>query len=233
MNQNNRPVKLCNKCKLILSHDQFYKNKKGKYGLHGQCKKCRNEVIQIYRQANKEKIQENAKKHRQDNKEKIREYNKKYRHDNKIGIQEKLQKHRKDNPGYSKEYRLKNLKKTQGYFRQYTYEQRKNNPKYRLNHNISRSIQKSLKIQNLLKNYRHWESLINFTLQELMDHLEGLFQFGMTWKNYGKWHIDHRKPINFFNFQIVNDSEFKECWALNNLQPLWAEDNFRKGNKYK
>jgi hypothetical protein len=53
----------------------------------------------------------------------------------------------------------------------------------------------------------------------------------MTWMNYGEWHIDHILPIDSFNFQSYEDYQFKECWSLENLQPLWAIDNIRKGNK--
>jgi hypothetical protein len=55
----------------------------------------------------------------------------------------------------------------------------------------------------------------------------------MNWELYmqGKIHIDHKRPIASFNFNSYKDKEFKECWALNNLQPLWAEENLSKGNK--
>ncbi len=68
-------------------------------------------------------------------------------------------------------------------------------------------------------------------MQDLIAHLESLFQPSMTWENYGKWHIDHKRPIASFNFTSYEDPEFKECWALNNLQPMWAKENMSKGNK--
>jgi hypothetical protein len=52
----------------------------------------------------------------------------------------------------------------------------------------------------------------------------------MSWENRSEWHIDHRRPVSSFNFLSVDDPEFLECWALSNLQPLWAADNIRKGN---
>lgn len=30
---------------------------------------------------------------------------------------------------------------------------------------------------------------------------------------------------------MKNCDDFKECWKLTNLQPLWAIDNLKKGNK--
>jgi len=61
--------------------------------------------------------------------------------------------------------------------------------------------------------------------------LESKFKNGMSWKNYGKWHIDHAIPDIRFRYKSPEDEEFKKCWALNNLQPLWAKENIRKGGK--
>lgn len=71
-----------------------------------------------------------------------------------------------------------------------------------------------------------------FTLEGLMNHLESLFQPGMSWDNYGDWHIDHIKPESSFDYSSYEDLEFKECWCLSNLQPLWKIDNLKKGAKY-
>lgn len=59
-----------------------------------------------------------------------------------------------------------------------------------------------------------------------------MFQPGMTWENYGKWHIDHKTPDSWFQYNSINDDGFKKSWALENLQPMWAKDNLSKGNKY-
>lgn len=70
-----------------------------------------------------------------------------------------------------------------------------------------------------------------FTLQELMLHLEKRFVPGMTWQNYGEWHIDHIRPDSSFSYESATDPAFLECWALSNLQPLWKLDNLKKGSK--
>lgn len=78
-----------------------------------------------------------------------------------------------------------------------------------------------------------WESIVGYTIFDLKSHLEKQFSQGMTWDNYGKfgWHIDHIMPVSSFNFKTIHDIEFKECWALSNLRPLWAIDNLKKNNK--
>lgn len=83
-----------------------------------------------------------------------------------------------------------------------------------------------------VKNKRPWTSLTGFTDLQLREHLEKLFLPGMTWENYGTWHIDHVKPVVTFQFTQPEDEQFKACWALTNLQPLWGVDNFKKGSLF-
>lgn len=75
--------------------------------------------------------------------------------------------------------------------------------------------------------------ILGYTKKELKNHLEKQFTKDMTWKAFrnGDIHIDHIKPQSLFNLKDIND--VKECWSLNNLQPLWAKDNITKSNKYK
>lgn len=55
----------------------------------------------------------------------------------------------------------------------------------------------------------------------------------MTWENYGKtWHIDHIIPRSWFNYKSPKDLLFKECWKLENLQPLETKKKYLKGNKH-
>lgn len=63
----------------------------------------------------------------------------------------------------------------------------------------------------------------------LRAHLEAQFQCGMTWDNYGEWHVDHLIPLTWFD--LTKDEEKARAMNYKNLQPLWAKDNIRKGNK--
>lgn len=91
--------------------------------------------------------------------------------------------------------------------------------------NFSRRMRKTL---NELKDSRSWEMLVGYTVFELKEHLEKLFKPGMSWDNYGLWHIDHIIPITKFNITSIYCDDFKKCWSLNNLQPLWAKENLSK-----
>lgn len=101
---------------------------------------------------------------------------------------------------------------------------------YQIHLNINSHINRSL---HGTKSKR-WEILVGYSLEELKNHLESQFKDGMKWENYGVkgWHIDHVKPKSLFKIVSEDCSEFKECWALSNLQPLWGADNIRKSNHY-
>jgi hypothetical protein len=99
----------------------------------------------------------------------------------------------------------------------------------RINHAMSRDIRRSLQG---MKNKRHWETIVGYPLTDLMQTLEKEFRQGMTWNNYGKWHLDHMIPLARFVFHSVDDSEFKKAWSLDNLQPLWADENFKKRDRF-
>ena len=63
----------------------------------------------------------------------------------------------------------------------------------------------------------------------LKDYIEARFKPGMTWDNYGDWHIDHMYPLSV----AVKETEerFIKACHYTNLQPLWANENIKKGNK--
>lgn len=71
-----------------------------------------------------------------------------------------------------------------------------------------------------------------YSMDDLAAHLGAQFVDGMGWHNVSEWHVDHIRPVSSFDFTLPTDSSFLECWALSNLQPLWAVDNQRKGAKW-
>jgi len=72
--------------------------------------------------------------------------------------------------------------------------------------------------------------LVGCSIEKLKQHLESKFTKGMSFLNYGKWHVDHIRPCVSFNLSKV--SEQKKCFNYKNLQPLWAKDNFKKWKNY-
>lgn len=74
-------------------------------------------------------------------------------------------------------------------------------------------------------------SLLGYGPRELQEHIENLWQPGMSWENYGNgesdWNIDHIFPISKF----PKEASPAEVNALSNLRPLWASQNFSKHNR--
>jgi hypothetical protein len=100
---------------------------------------------------------------------------------------------------------------------------RHNNPVRNVQCNLRRRIAYALrKNTNTIKSME----LLGCSIEDFKKYFEST---GMDWNNYGKWHIDHIKPICSFDFSDVE--QIKLCFHYSNLQPLWAEDNLVKGSK--
>jgi hypothetical protein len=188
---------------------------------------------------NKDKINIKNKEWQKNNLEKFREYNRRFRKNNPERAKEHSKKWREKNKEKIKIssilYREKNKEKIKKYRREHKISKYKNIPRFRTYEVLSRAIFRAIKDK---KAGRKWESLVGYTIDDLMVHLESKFESWMSWENYGKyeegklkWHIDHIIPQSVFKYETAEDEEFKKCWALENLQPLEAVENMKKGRK--
>lgn len=130
---------------------------------------------------------------------------------------------------YNRDYRTKNKGLVKRWDKDH-YDKRSKDYKYVLCQGIATMIGRQLSGR---KGRRKWEDLVGYDLSALTNHIEKQFQPGMSWDNHGRygWHLDHKIPISAFNFEKAEDIDFKRCWALENLQPLWWRDNITKGDK--
>lgn len=218
--------KICRECKVGKSITECEKT-------GNICKLCRKNYNAKYREQNKEKLKLKNKLWVKQNKEKTKQYQDNYRKENK----EKLI---QDYKIFYQNNKEKILAKGKKYFeenrdsclavRRKWDKKRRQRTDIKLGGNISRRIHEALR-EN--KQGKHWETLVGYTINQLKIHLESKFQIGMTWENYGLhgWHVDHIIPRSTFKFETYDCDDFKKCWALSNLQPLWAKDNLTKGNK--
>jgi hypothetical protein len=238
-------TKICVKCNKEKYLSEFYWRKDTKT-YRNECKECFNSQCKLYTLNNKEKIRQRKKYYYYNNINKVKIYAKQYYKNNKDEIIQKAQTWQKDNKDkYNIRYRswskqntekrrISNLNwrnKNRNKFNLWCRSYRNNNINVKINYAISNGIWKTLKGK---KNKNKWELLVGYTLQDLMQHLESKFTDGMTWNNYGYkgWHIDHVIPKTHFEFNSYEDREFQQCWSLANLQPLWAEENLKKGDRY-
>lgn len=157
-----------------------------------------------YYESNKEKISEYYSEWRENKKEHLKEYQKKWREENR----DKLRKTKRD----------------------YERNRKASDPLYKLVANFRTAIYQVLKENSVEKNKSYFD-VLQYTPEELINHLEKQFKDDMTWENYGVWHVDHKLPITSFEIQEMGDKEFMRCWSLDNLQPMWGEENIRKSNK--
>jgi len=88
------------------------------------------------------------------------------------------------------------------YVNKWQVDQCRTNPRYKLNARMSTAVYTALRGK---KAGRHWEGLVGYTLDDLMDRLSVNLGKGMDWRNYGKWHIDHIKPKSAFNYRSAED----------------------------
>ncbi len=122
-----------------------------------------------------------------------------------------------------KKYRENNKEKLTLYFREHIRKKRQSNVLERLKNNLRRRIHKALKGQ---AKSRRTVELLGLSVESVMLHIESLFQIGMTWDNYGQWHIDHIIPLASAKTQ----EELEKLFHYTNLQPLWAIDNIKKSD---
>lgn len=124
------------------------------------------------------------------------------------------------------EYFKKNKERIKEWRKINTKINKQKNPLYKLQCNLRSLISKSITRQGYRKTSKS-KQILGCEYIELKKHLESKFTEGMNWDNYGKWHIDHIYPSSL----AETEEEIIRLNNYTNLQPLWAEDNIRKGNK--
>lgn len=224
--------RICSKCgeELPATYEFFSRNATCKVdGLNSICKICKSTLGEEYHRRNKEEINRKGRERYSVHREQKNQKARKQYAENRDVRRKKYRQNYADNILYFRERSRERRKRPESleWERVYGKNRRANDPKYRLRMNISCGIRNSLRAN---KGGRHWESLVGYTLADLIKHLESLFESWMTWDNYGReWSIDHVIPVAFYNFISPRDIDFRRCWALENLRPLAVGENCSKG----
>jgi hypothetical protein len=148
-------------------------------------------------------------------------YHSLYEKNNKEKLREYQRERSPNRKGYRKAYR------NRPYVKEKERELNKTNITYRLRKGLRHRLRQVIKQKS---NTLRTEDLVGCSLSFLKKHLESQFTEGMSWDNYGVWHVDHIKPCCMFN--LFEESQKKECFHYTNLQPLWGEDNCKKGGTF-
>ena len=198
-------------------------NRKKYYKKHKEFLKAKRK---LYYQTHKEEISKNIKEYYKKNKSKINKFKKLYYklHAKKINQQHK-------------EWYKNNKEKIIKQHRQYNLKNRIKHNKYisnRLKTDINFKIRLYLRnrIRKVIKKINKSKSIIQLlgcSVEFLRNYLEQQFKPGMSWSNYGKWHIDHK--ILCASFDLSKPEEQRKCFHYKNLQPLWASENLSKSDK--
>jgi hypothetical protein len=239
-------MKTCKKCSTLKDLNEFGRNKNEKDGLNIYCKICEKERAKKYRENNPDKIKLSTKKYRTQSKDKydktIQRYIQKNPH---MSSKERSRKYR-ENEDYRnkmnenrKKYRLDNIEKEREKYKNYYHENKvklrkinneykskklKMDPFFRMKKNLSDRIRKLLSEG---KGGRKTLDIVGLNYEDFKNYIENLFVDGMSWDNYGFWHLDHIKPICL----AKTEEEILKFNHYTNLQPLWAEDNLKKNRK--
>ena len=229
-------LKTCSKCGKTYpaTTEFFYCKASGRDGLYPRCKTCMAIHSQGYYAAHKEERLAYSRayyaSHREERLACHRAYSAAHREEivaRDRAYYEVHKEHVAACQAAHKEARRARLQRNRAHINEVERQRLQASPALRISEAISRGIRNTL---HNSKAGRPWESLIGYTLDDLRQHLQARFQIGMSWENYGLggWVIDHVRPIASFHFGTADDPEFKECWALENLQPMWWSDNQRK-----
>jgi hypothetical protein len=247
-------MKKCVKCNIEKELNQFNKNKRAKDNYSYSCKDCK----KLYYEKNKEIISENYKKYYEENKEILIERAKKYNKENKLKVTERKKTYYQDNKEnvikinkqyyqdnkeklkklkkiYSennkeniKQYRIINKEKLKNYNKEYYLKRTNTDLFFKFKCNVRSLIRNSFKRGiNKYNKTTKTENILGCTIDEFRNYIYLQFKTGMSFENHGEWHLDHKVPIASAKTQ-------EEVIKLNhytNFQPLWAEDNLRKGSK--
>ncbi len=223
-------MKRCSTCREIKPFSEFHKQKDAADGHCCFCKPCKSARKKAAYHANPHKARETMAKYRLEFPEKVAAAKKAARerkieqykaaarksyHDNREERLKKFAEYRKKNRAVVSERNVK-----------YVRERMKRDPIFRLTYTMRNRIFQACKDQRIAKKSKTLE-MLGCEWSTLKERMEAMFQPGMTWGNYGKWHIDHIIPLVL----AKTEDQLARLCHYSNLQPLWAADNIRKGAK--
>jgi len=234
-------TKFCGKCGVYKLKKEFGIDKNTSDGRRYECKTCRSRHeksvyfrskdkhkarVGKYKDRNREKVLDGGRKYYYTHLKQAKRYGKEHSKEKLEWARQYRETHKDLVREYMKGYNKKNRKELSRKSREYQKRKRRTDVVFKIKGNLRSRMYNA--IRGGYKSART-EGLIGCSVKDLMMYLEKKFLLGMSWDNYGKWHIDHIIPC--CSFDLFRAEEQKRCFNFINLQPLWAEDNLRKNKR--
>jgi hypothetical protein len=219
-------VKACKVCLLEKQLSDFYSAKGRKDGTWHTCKSCTLIKQNAYNNSRKEIRKKQAAERYVKNREDILAKNKEWAGKHRYLFSGYSKKWAKNNPDKVKMYYELNKEKYIATGNEYRKKRESVDFLFKLKIRLRNRVFAVLKQNKITKNSRTSE-LIGCSLMVIKLHLEKQFKKGMSWENYGKWHIDHIVPLA----SAKNEEDLIKLFHYTNIQPLWAKENLVKSKK--
>lgn len=110
---------------------------------------------------------------------------------------------------------LINKDKVITYQRQYQKDRYANDENYRVIQKLRKTINHAIKRTGNSKSKRV-EDILGCSLEDFKEYISNQFQDGMSWDNWGEWHLDHITPLS----TAQNEQEAYNLNRFTNFQPL-------------
>lgn len=210
-------MKNCTRCKIQKEISEFQKCSRNKNGITNLCKVCINYSSKKSYNNRKESISLSRKKKRIE------------KHDEILAKERKKYNLIKDTQEYKEYQRVKarNWSRKNRHKRiAYHNKRKREDAVFKLRCYMTNCVSLVLKRRGFFKKSPTM-NIVGCDYVSLKMHIETKFTDGMSWDNYGSWHIDHIIPLA----SAKTEKDVLKLCHYTNLQPLWAVDNMRKGAK--
>jgi len=206
--------KSCSVCGEVKPYSEFVPRKDGRGGgYQSQCRKCAWSKIKQYWEENPDKKKESDAKYYEAHKEERLQKSKQRQKENKDRYEVARKRWREENKDHINQRHRKRYK---------------NDREYAMGYKIRNMVHRVIRLSREGKDSTSFE-LVGYLPYQLVERIEYQLHDGMSWENYGDWEIDHKIPVAHF----LRKGETRP-WiinALSNLQPMWAEENYSKGDQ--
>lgn len=240
-------MKTCTKCKESKPRSEFHNCSSKRDGKFSACKECRNSRnreyaekvghAELYRRAvrkNPEAYRQKTAEYYRANRDEIKARTKEWSKANPERKKQNSARHYAENretyiqkaAEWARDNKKRRTEICMGYMRRMC----KENPKEFVAVQTSRKmLARVLGSTGRKKRGRTFDAL-GYNRQQFEQHIESLFEEGMSWSNHGEWHIDHIIPVSELVRCGVTDPA--KINALPNLRPMWAAENMAKSDHF-